>query len=251
MRLETPQVTLGRNCHNGQRDVAMARFVNPIVLVTRPEADAQRFVDALRAVSGQFDVITSPAFENEALSVDMPDFDTAIFTSQAGVAQAPRGNGRPAFCVGDATANAATDAGYVSVSAGGSADDLVALILRQRPDDALLHIRGAIARGDITKSLNEAGLRCQDVVVYRKATRGPSQTARDALESSEMVIIPLFSAETVSILENWPLHFGGCVVVAISDAVAGASRVLSPLNILVSDANDMRAMAQATARLIA
>jgi uroporphyrinogen-III synthase len=232
-------------------DVAMLRFDNPVVLVTRPEADAQRFVDVLRTVSGPFSAIISPSFENETLSAEMPDFETAIFTSRAGVAQAPRGDGRLAFCVGDATARAAKDAGYISISADGSADDLVTLILRQRPNDALLHIRGEISRGDITKRLNDAGLRCKDVVAYRKAAKAPSQTIRDALAVNEMVILPVFSAETVSILETWPLNFEGCAVVAISDLVAGASATLLPLNVVVSPAPNVHAMAQATARLIA
>ncbi|MFT7371047.1 MAG: uroporphyrinogen-III synthase [Octadecabacter sp.] len=229
----------------------MLCFKNPIVLVTRPETDAQRFVDVLRAISGPFIAINSPAFENETLFAKIPEFNTAIFTSQAGVVHAPSGNGRPAFCVGDATANAATDAGYVSISAGGSADDLVALILRQRPDDALLHIRGEITHGDIAKRLNETGLYCQEVVAYRKVVRGPSQTAREATSEKQMIIVPLFSAQTVSILKKWSLCLDGCTVVAISGLVAGASVNLSPLNIIIADTPDFRSMSQATARLIA
>jgi uroporphyrinogen-III synthase len=229
----------------------MPRFDNPIVIVTRPKADAQRFIDVLRMISGPFSVIISPAFENETLSAEIPDFDTAIFTSRAGVAQAPRGDGRSAFCVGDATATAAKGAGYAAMSADGSADGLVRLILRQRPDVALLHIRGETSRGDIAKRLNDAGLRCKDVVAYRKAAKAPSQSIRDALAVNKKVILPLFSAETVSILKTWPLEFDGCTVVAISDVVAGASASLLPLNIAVSDAPSVQAMAHATARLIA
>jgi uroporphyrinogen-III synthase len=229
----------------------MLRLDNPIVLVTRPEADAQRFVDVLRTVSGPFSVIISPAFENETLSAEIPDFNIAIFTSRAGVAQAPRGGGRSAFCVGVATANAAKDAGYAAISADGSADDLVTLILRQRPNDALLHIRGEISRGDIAKRLNDAGLKCHDVIAYRKAAKGPSQSVRDALVVNQQIILTLFSAETVSILETWSLNFEGCTVVAISDVVAGASATLLPLNVVVSAAPNVCAMAQTTACLIA
>jgi uroporphyrinogen-III synthase len=137
------------------------------------------------------------------------------------------------------------------MSADGSADDLVTLILRQRRDVALLHIRGEISRGGIAKRLNDAGLKCHEVVAYRKAAKGPSQPIRDALSVSQNIIFPLFSAETVSILETWPLNFEGCTVVAISDVVAGASATLLPLNVVVSPAPNVHAMAQATARLIA
>jgi uroporphyrinogen-III synthase len=232
-------------------DVAMPRFDNPIVIMTRPKADAQRFIDVLRTISGPFSVIISPAFENETLSAEIPDFDTAIFTSRAGVAQAPRGDGRSAFCVGDATATAAKGAGYAAMSADGSADDLVTLILSQRPDVALLHMRGQISHGGIAKRLNDAGLKCHEVVAYRKAAKGPSQPICDALAVSQNIIFPLFSAETVSILKTWPLNFEGCTVVAISDVVADASATLLPLNVVVSPAPNVQAMAQTTARLIA
>ncbi|MFT5867378.1 MAG: uroporphyrinogen-III synthase [Gammaproteobacteria bacterium] len=232
-------------------DVAMPRFDNPIVLVTRPAADAQRFVDALCLVSNPFDAMISPAFEYKTLLVKMPNFGTAIFTSQAGVVHAPHGAGRLAFCVGDATATAAQDAGYVSISASGSADDLVRLILRQRPNDTLLHIRGAISSGGVAERLSEAGLQCQDVVAYRKAARRPSQLVCDALDDSRTVIVPLFSTETVSILQSWSLHFDDCRVVAISEAVAVASAILSPRSIVTSDAPNIHAMAQTTSRLIA
>ena len=229
----------------------MLCFKNPIVLVTRPKTDSQRLIDALRTMSGSFVAINSPAFENESLSIEIPEFDSAIFTSQAGVIHAPRGNGRFAFCVGDATANAAMDTGYVSISAGGSADDLVALILSQRPDGALLHIRGEITHGEVAQQLNKAGLFCQEVVAYRKAVRGPSQSAREVASENQMIIVPLFSVETVKILEKWALSLDGCTVVAISGPVAGASTVLSPLNTIISNTPDFYAMLQATARLIA
>ena len=229
----------------------MLCFKNPIVLVTRPKTDAQRFVDVLRAISGPFIAINSPAFENETLSAEIPEFNIAIFTSQTGVVHAPIGNGRPAFCVGDATANAALDAGYVPVSAGGSADDLVALILRQRPDDALLHIRGETTHGDVAKRLNEMGMHCQEMVAYRKAVMGPSQTAREATSEKQMIIVPLFSAQTLSILKKWALRLDGCTIVAISGSVADASVTLSPLNIIIAETPDFRSMSQATARLIA
>lgn len=222
----------------------------PIVLLTRPFRDSERFVDSLRAIATPFEAIISPAFEIEPIRVELPSFDTAIFTSRIGVVHAPFGNGCDAFCVGDATATVAKAAGYVPISANGSADDLVALILNQKPSGALLHIRGENSRGDVTNRLKQAGLNCKDAIAYRKTAAEPSQALVAELSKKRKTVLPLFSAETVSILGNWKVSFEGINIVAISGEVGRAATVLDPASIIISDAPNMREMAQAVARLI-
>ena len=229
----------------------MERFENPIVLITRPRLSADRFVAQLRRVAGAFEAVICPAFEFEAIPFDPPQFGAAIFTSREGVAHAPSGGGRTAWCVGDATAQAAAAAGYQPISAQGSAEDLVAMILARRPDDRLLHIRGEIVRADITTQLKNGGLVCDEVVAYRKAIGGPSKLAITALQSGIKGILPLFSAETVSILRDWEEPFQGFVAVAISDDVARLASMLGPCEVIISDRPDMQSMAVACSRLIA
>lgn len=229
----------------------MPRLENPTILITRPAADAARFLAALRAEAGQFDEILCPAFGFEELPTTPAHFDVAVFTSRAGVFYAPPGEGRTAYCVGDATAQLARDAGYVAISANGSADDLVALILAQSPSGSLHHIRGEISRGNVMDRLVEQGINCSDVIAYRKVPLSPDLIAVERLRNARNLIFPVFSAETVSIIESWGAQLEGHIVVAISEAVAEASRSLRPIKTIVSERPDMRGMAAATARLIA
>ena len=194
-------------------------------------------------------MIMCPAFGFEAVSTIQTHFDAAIFTSKAGVSFAPVGDGRVAYCVGDATAQLAKDAGYAPLSANGSAEDLVALILNEAPTISLLHIRGEISHGNVTERLVAQGISCTDVVAYRKVPYSPTVSKMEVIGSASQLVLPLFSAETVSIIANWALPLEGCVVVAISDFVAQAALSLTPVDVIVSERPDMRGMAAAIARL--
>ena len=229
----------------------MPRLENPTILITRPTADAERFLAILRAESGPFNAIMCLAFGFEEVSRETARFDAAVFSSRVGVSYAPAGKGRTAYCVGDSTAQAAQDAGYVSMSANGSAEELVALILRQSPVGSLHHIRGEISRGNVTERLAAQGINCTDVIAYRKVPLSPPPNVTEALRSAAQLVIPLFSAETVSILASWAAPLEGRFVVAISDLVAEAAQALKPAVTSVSERPDMRGMAAATARLIA
>jgi uroporphyrinogen-III synthase len=226
-------------------------FENPTILITRPAADADRFLAMLRAEAGSFEASICPAFGFEEIPLNAPRFDAAVFTSRAGVSFAPAGEGRTAYCVGDSTAQMAQDAGYTCASANGSAEELVALILEQSPAGSLHHIRGEISRGNITERLVAQGINCTAVIAYRKVPHAPRANITEALRGASNLIIPLFSAETVSIIASWGVTLEGHVVVAISAEVAEAAQALTPVETLVSEQPNMRGMAAATARLIA
>lgn len=245
------QVTLARNRYNGPGVQAVPTFEDPTILITRPAADAERFLQMLRADSGPFDAIKCPAFSFEEIPTKQSDFDAAVFTSKAGVLFAPEGQGRVAYCVGDATAQLANVAGYAPLSANGSAEDLVELILRKSPTVSLQHIRGENSTGNVTERLIAQGIRCTEAIAYRKVPQTPSESIKKDLSSASKLILPLFSAETVSILASWALQLDGCTVVAISGAVAKSAETLLPKKVVVSERPDMRGMAAATARLIA
>lgn len=251
LRLGYPQVTLARNRHNGSGDSAMPHDDDPIVLITRPAEDARRFLAALEDLHGPVEAIVSPAFEYEHISTVIPPFEAAIFTSKVGVAHAPLGAGRPAWCVGYATAHAARGAGYDPISAGGTAQDLVALILDRKPREKLLHVRGEISRGDIMGILNAAGLNCHERIVYRKKPCQPVDEIVAALAADRNFVIPLFSGETVSIIADWALNIDGQNLVAISADVASEAQCLNPSEIVISDRPNMASMVRTTVRMIA
>ncbi len=229
----------------------MPTFENPTILITRPAADAERFLQMLRVDSGPFEPIMCPAFSFEKIPAKQSDFDAAVFTSKAGVSFAPEGQGRVAYCVGDATAQLANDAGYAPLSANGSVEDLVEMILRKPPTVSLQYIRGENSTGDVTKRLISQGVRCTEVIAYRKVQQVPSESIKKDVSNASKLILTLFSAETVSIIANWALPLDGCTVVAISDAVAKSALTLMPKEVVVSERPDMRGMAAATARLTA
>lgn len=223
----------------------------PLVVVTRPAESAQVFVDDLRVLVPDVEVLVVPAFELRAVEGERPPFDVAIFTSTAGVGHAPKGAGRLAYCVGASTAKAAERAGYEAVSADGAADDLTALILEARPTGKLLHLRGEVAKGDIAATLQAEGLDCRELVVYQKVALTPDALLLDQIEKAARVIWPMFSGETVSIIESWGMDFTGATVVAISKDVAQAARALVPSRIIRAERPDRAAMTQATVRMIA
>ncbi|SMX41129.1 uroporphyrinogen-III synthase [Octadecabacter ascidiaceicola] len=205
----------------------------------------------LRDEAGSFEAIVCPAFGFEEIPAKKPHFDAAVFTSRAGVSFAPEGKGRVAYCVGDATAQMSKNAGYDPQSANGTADELVDLILRQTPKGSLLHIRGEKSLGDVTKRLVAQGIDCSDVIAYRKVRNAPPESVAGDIRNASELVVPLFSAETVSILVDWKLGLDGCTIVAISDVVANSALGLNPSKVVVSDSPDMRGMAAATARLSA
>lgn len=222
-----------------------------LVLVTRPKESADRFVAELARQAGPHRSIVSPAFENESTNAVIPNFDTAIFTSRAGVMFAPVGEDRKAYCVGDATAAAAQQAGYVALSATGDASDLVALILEQKPEGRLLHLRGEVSHGNVSALLKDAEIECSEIVTYRKSPIPPNEAVVVALNTTSKVIVPLFSAETVSILASWGCDFSNAQVVAISDAVAQEAARLHPALVVTADRPDQASMVVQTAALIA
>jgi len=183
----------------------MRRYENPVVLATRPKPDSERFLALLKEAAGPFQGIIAPAFDYQTKTTEIPPFEVAIFTSRIGVLHAPTGQGRVAYCVGGATAQAAQDAGYQSISANGDVNDLIALILDDRPMQTLLHVRGETSVGDVTTRLSSAGLTCQDIITYTKQKCALDPALRELITQGPICVLPLFSGETVSIFEEWDL----------------------------------------------
>ncbi|MDA9208301.1 uroporphyrinogen-III synthase [Octadecabacter sp.] len=229
----------------------MKPFENPTVLVTRPAESAEQFVAGLEACAGQFRPLISPAFELEQVAFAPCLFDAAIFTSKAGARFAPEGEGRIAWCVGDGTAEVAAKRGYEPKVGVGSARELATLILRENPAGRHVHFRGENVRVNVMTILENAGMSCMEVVAYRKLINAPMSELSEVSMRVGSLLLPLFSAETVSILKEWPTSFEGSWVVAISKEVAEASMALKPLGVSIAERPNLHEMTQATVRLIA
>lgn len=173
----------------------------PTVLLTRPAAQSARFAKAL----GDVEVVISPVLEVQYrdLAVNPGDYDGLIFTSENGVRAAAAGaklRGQRGYAVGQRTAKVAAEFGLDLQPAGGTAEDLVAMIKTDKPAGRWLHLRGVHSRGDIAKKLNNAGLETDTVVIYEQAERPLTPAARTLLAKEGLVILPVFSPRTAALL---------------------------------------------------
>ena len=190
------------------------------VLITRPEPGATALA---RAIGGG---IVSPLMEIVARPVALPGGAEPIFTSANGVRAVGSGRGR-AWCVGDRTAEAARAAGFDAVSAGGDAEALVACVLAAARGAALVHVRGAHARGDVAARLTAAGLTCAETVAYDQPERPLTAEAEAALAGDVPLVVPLYSPRGARLLSR---HAGNIRapldILALSAAVAEAAAPL-------------------------
>lgn len=202
------------------------------IVVTRPERSADRFAALLSAQgSGRFDILVSPLLTIVPVmhDVDLSDFAAIVLTSENAVRSiAPDGVSQrmPAFCVGEATAAAAAEAGFIPTVAENSSDSLVSLALREHSGGKLLHLRGRHAAGDVAGRLNDARLPVEEIIVYDQVKTRLSSAARQALTSGRCVF-PVFSPRTAGILtgEAAFAHDLGHAVCCMSVKVAEAFRL--------------------------
>ena len=230
----------------------------PIILLTRPQMQSERFAEMCRQLLGaEQQIILSPLMEIEILpiSVTWSRYLGLIFTSENGVrayAQAQVGLDLPAYCVGDRTAKAASEAGLKAHSAKGSADDLIELIKDAGVSGPLLHIRGEHMRGDIAGRL---GVPVDEVVAYDQVPKPLNTTALAALVGQKTVILTLFSPRTAELFFNETVRITAPLqVIAISEtvkeAVLGSNHAQNAENIAIQIAltPDAAAMLQAIKR---
>lgn len=172
--------------------------MKPVILLTRPDAAARPFADALRVRLGAVRIVHSPLLRIEWLATGLPR-GVPIFTSPRGVEGFLRSGGKaggPCWCVGDATAEAATEAGFAARSASGDAKALIAVILESGDTGPFVHVRGRHAIADLAAILSEAGRETRAAVVYDQVAEPLTQGARALLQGEAPVVLPLFSPRT-------------------------------------------------------
>lgn len=160
------------------------------VWITRAKPGAARTAARLRDMG--FEPIVAPLLAIKHLTPPVPDlapFAALAFTSVNGVAAfsalTPRRD-LPVFAIGDATAQAAYDAGFADVrSASGDLHALARLIAGAIADAAVLVPQAEIPAGDFTAALTAARARnvsIQSLTVYRAIeTSAETPTLFDAV----------------------------------------------------------------------
>ncbi|MFM7347194.1 MAG: uroporphyrinogen-III synthase [Tagaea sp.] len=174
------------------------------VLVTRPRGEAEIFAATLEARG--HDSVLAPLLDivlEESARVDLGGVRAVLFTSANGVRAWAR-IGAPheseAFCVGDATAQAAREAGFTLVhSAGGDVAALAELVRAKLSpaEGALLHAAGSALAGDLAGDLGKDGFEVRRVQLYRQdvATTLPF-AAVQALRDGKIDAVTFFSPRT-------------------------------------------------------
>jgi len=192
----------------------------PLLLLTRPRAQSERFAERCRSECPPHRVLIAPLTEIVPLTFDASVFEGAgavILTSPNAVA-AVRGLGLPAWCVGPGTAAAARAAGLVVRESGGDAAHLLADLRRAGPQERLVHACGRHLARDLVAALAPEGFDIRAVMVYEARALPWPDGVLPALESAAHVLAPLFSPRAA---EEFALRLGGFVpqglrIVAIS-----------------------------------
>ena len=232
----------------------------PVVLLTRPAPQSQRFAQALQARLPSVQVIVSPLMQTEWLHSALPSlaFGALILTSETGAEAAGRlrATGSPlpatAFCVGPRTTDTACAAGFEAISADGDVHALAALIRATNPQGPLLHIRGEDVAGNLTETLTNSGIETHSAILYAQRPCPLSPAALTLLQAEGPVLVPLFSPRSAQILAQAlpPEAKAPLWIVAISQAAATAAPALTPARLAVAPHPDGGNMLQTVLQML-
>lgn len=240
--------------------------------MTRPAAQSALFADALRERFGAaVDILASPllaprffAPQIEGAPIKAP-IKALIFSSQTGVQGYARLSGQAAlaevtrcWCVGDRTAQAARGLGLQALSAQGDVEALAGAILAAGETGPLLYLHGRETRGDLAKTLCDAGVKTVSAVVYAQEPQSLTSEACALLQGRAPVIVPLFSPRTAQLFQAELVRIAAqssllapLWLAALSPAVAAALAPLQAARLVVAGRPDTAAMLGALTQLIA
>ncbi|MCV6597726.1 MAG: uroporphyrinogen-III synthase [Mangrovicoccus sp.] len=229
----------------------------PRLLLSRPRAQSLEFAAAVKARFGEdFDPVIAPVFEIvfRPLQANPAEFDGWVFTSRNGVAgfvQASAHRNRRAWCVGDATAQAARAAGMAAQSAGGALPDLARLLADLSTQTRLLHLCGAHQAGDLAAMLGPYGPQLTRQVIYDQEAQPISAQAQALLAGSAPVIAPVFSPRSARLLAPaFEQARAPLCLAAMSPAVASALPVQAAWEIVIAPQADAPGMLEAMGKLL-
>ena len=212
------------------------------ILLTRPQADAERTAAALRARGHE--AIIAPLLDLEIV----PDAElgagpwTALLVTSANAVRAIAGHKRrdelhgiAVFTVGERSAQAMRDSGFRDVtSAAGNVTDLAALVAaRVAPAARLLYLAGEERSGDLAGMLRAENFNVDTALVYRAVLieTFPRQAA-DAMasgidgvlhfsrRSAEAYVNAARNARLLDAALNGPTHI--CLSARIAEPLSGA-----------------------------
>ena len=179
----------------------------PCLLLTRPRQDSVALAEELARYGVESLIEPMMTIRIVAESrLDLSGVQAILLTSANGAralaAASPDEEARllPVLAVGCATAQAARDAGFRSVTAADGDVDALAAIATARLDPnsgRLVHVAGRVSTGDLAPRLRAAGFEAERVALYDAvASRALSASARQALESQALAGAAFYSPRT-------------------------------------------------------
>ncbi|WP_295048177.1 uroporphyrinogen-III synthase [uncultured Paracoccus sp.] len=196
----------------------MSSTTRPVLLLTRPQADSQRFA----AMLPDWRAVIAPILRIVPMPHDAARLAQAqglVFTSAHAVASAGPGRGRLALCVGGHTAQAARAAGFDVRTGNGFAEGLLPLIAAAGVP--LVHPHGR----HLAKRLPVPGM-----VVYDQQAVLLTTEAQALLAGDGPVVLPLFSPRSARLVAEaaqgaqaplWPVAISGAAWAGWSGDAAG------------------------------
>jgi uroporphyrinogen-III synthase len=202
------------------------------VLVTRPEPGAGRTAARLRDAG--FEAVVVPLSEIVPLRPELPAgaFDAVAVSSANAIRHAPAElvsqlASRPLFAVGDETAAAAREAGFVQVhSSSGSAGDLARDIAAGVGSAGrIAYLCGRVRLDAVEATLANQGIDLVAVETYDTLARTATRAELAALESGPIFAALIYSAKAAEALaelarERPETVFADAAFIAISRRVA-------------------------------
>jgi uroporphyrinogen-III synthase len=217
------------------------------ILVTRPEPDAGLEVEALAARGHE--AVLSPLLVIEQakdVAIDLDGAQALIVTSRNALRALSRHPALaaacklPLFAVGEATAHAARELGFIIVIEGPGNGAGLAELIASRADPGngrLFHLAGETLAFDLKSALEARGFRVSQPVLYRAVpATEPAPEALTLIRDGKLDGVILLSPRTAktffALLERYGAVTQGrrLICYCISEAVAG---VLTPLGFRV------------------
>lgn len=171
------------------------------VVITRPQADGERTATALRARGHE--VLVAPLMRVEVIAANLAGEWGAVIVTSANapnaIAQNPARDAlikRPLFAVGQRSAEAARQTGFINVtSAGGDVRALVRTLVGEHADAKapLLYLAGEDRAADLIGELSTRGIAAEIRVVYRAVAVPFPPALIEALRVGEVDIVMHFS----------------------------------------------------------
>jgi len=225
-------------------------MAQPRLLLTRPQPAADAFLARL-SPDLRAGAVVSPLIEIVPTGIrpDLAPYAGVIFTSANAVAHAPRGDGRPAFCVGAQTTQAAVAAGWQAQMAGLDAETLIAALSGRAELGPLLHLAGKHRRGDLAETLSKSGLKVDVATLYDQRLLPLSDEAQTLLRGEALVIVPLFSPRSAQQFASLAPRTSRVMAVSMSKATARALEALTVEAHVVVSVPTGEAMAETVEKL--